>query len=247
MNLSEMVKRMLGPFYDENDVESRFNLRVLTAQFNIIKPKNEVLFQIPEKYKPEEKLLRNYRFYHPYLASRSISDKTAIVYDIGYDSQNDQITFPLRDKYKNCLGIGRRNIKFKRYEYPKGMIKPLYGVYELPKFINYLWLVEGPFNLWSLYEWNKPGIALLGTGTERQYKELLNINCNGYVLALDPDDAGRKGIYKLGNYLLKYRKNNIYVALLPDGKDINDLNYDEFKQLQVISFKEWLKSYNKNN
>lgn len=72
---------------------------------------------------------------------------------------------------------------------------------------------------------------------------LLDIECQGYVLALDPDDAGRLGIYKLGNYLIKNKLTNVYVPLLPEGKDINDLSHEEFKQVQVVSFKEWLKLY----
>ena len=43
---------------------------------------------------------------------------------------------------------------------------------------------------------------------------------------LDPDEAGRKGIYKLGNFLQDHRKNNINVALIPEGKDVNDLTYE---------------------
>ena len=35
---------------------------------------------------------------------------------------------------------------------------------------------------------------------------------------LDPDEAGRKGIYKLGNFLQDHRKNNINVALIPPGR-----------------------------
>lgn len=241
-----MVQRMLGSFYDENDVEARFGLKVLEAQYSIIKPKNEILFKIPEPLSDQESLLRNYRYYHTYLKNRRISENTANAYDIGYDNLNDQITFPLRDIYKNCLGIGRRNIKVKRYEYPKGLIKPIYGVYELPKFVNYLWVVEGPFNLWSLYEWGKTGIALLGTGTEHQYKELLKIKCSGYVLALDSDEAGRKGIYKLSNFLENNNRKNIYVALLPDGKDINDLTHEEFTDLEVVTLNRWLALYNVN-
>ena len=120
-----------------------------------------------------------------------------------------------------------------------GMVKPLYGIYELPRFIRYLWIVEGPFNLWSLRGWNKPGVALLGTGTESQYKQLLNVPCEGYVLALDPDEAGMKGTYKLGEFLLNNHKYNINVSLIPTGKDVNDLQEDEFKNIQVVSYKQW--------
>jgi DNA primase len=60
---------------------------------------------------------------------------------------------------------------------------------------------------------------------------------------LDPDEAGRKGIYKLGNFLQEHKKQNINIALIPEGKDVNDLTYEEFKQVQIISFNEWKRWY----
>lgn len=64
-------------------------------------------------------------------------------------------------------------------------------------FMNYLTYIEtvmyvsGPFNLWSLTQWKRQGVALLGTGTQNQYKQLLELDCKNYILALDPDEAGR--------------------------------------------------------
>lgn len=98
---------------------------------------------------------------------------------------------------------------------------------------------NGPFNLWSLHQWGKQGVALLGTGTENQYKQLLTINCKGFVLCLDPDEAGRKGTNKIIDFLLNNRKNNIFVTLMPEGKDVNDLTKEEFRNIEVVSYKQW--------
>lgn len=246
MGLSEVIQRLLGNLYNEDEVESRFGLKLLSVQSNIQHQTKPSLFKIPDKsqfsYNDEE--LKQYRFYHPYLHSRGISKSTAEKYDIGYDSNNEQITFPIRDRLRYCKGIGRRSINKKFYRYPTGMVKPLYGVYELPTKVIHLFVVEGPFNLWSLYEWGKCGVALLGTGTEHQYKELLTVDCLDYVLALDPDEAGRKGINKLGNFLSRNTDRKVYVALLPDGRDVNDLQYEEFRQIQIVTFKEWRLMYN---
>ena len=103
--------------------------------------------------------------------------------------------------------------------------------------------MEGPFNLWSLYQWGKTGIALLGTGTEYQYKLLSQIKCKGYVLCLDPDSAGRNGTRKIIDYLLKHKKKNIFVTLMPEGKDVNDLTEDEFKNVEVVKYFEFYKKY----
>lgn len=241
--LNYVIKDLLGPIYHEDEVEAKFHLNTLIIQSHFEYTKNEPLFQLPNTNIISEKTLRNYRYYHPYLANRNISEDTANFYDIGFDQYNNQITFPIRNIYRECLAIGRRNIDKKFYTYPSGFVKPLYGIYELNDFLNYVYIVEGPFNLWSLHEYKKEGIALLGTGTEFQYKELLKIKCKGFVLALDPDDAGRHGTLKLGNFL-KNKNIKSYVTLLPDGKDINDLTYEEFQSLIAVPFSQWQKIYN---
>lgn len=245
MPLLQVMQTLLGDNYNENEIESLFSLKTLQIQSNILQVRKPRLFEIPNKtdFTYNETELNRYKYYHPYLAQRGISEKTALHYDIGYDSSCEQITFPIRDKLRYCKGIGRRSISKKMYRYPPGMKKPLYGVYELPQKVAQLFVVEGPFNLWSLYEWGKSGVALLGTGTEQQYIELLTIECEEYILALDPDEAGRKGIYKLGTFLSQNSKKDISVTLLPDGKDVNDLKQEEFKRIQLVTFKEWKRMF----
>lgn len=52
-----------------------------------------------------------------------------------------------------------------------------------------------------------------------------------YTLGLDPDKAGAKGTWKLKHGL----KNKLLTKLvLPTGKDINNLSYEEFIRLQEI-------------
>lgn len=237
-DLSATIKEILGDLYNEDEVESRFNLSALNNEI-FIQEKKIDLFKIPTTKIITETTLRSYREYHPYLEQRRITKEVTEIYDLGFDKYNNQITFPIRNIYKECIGVGRRSILHKSYIYPSGMVKPLYGVYELSNYINYLFIVEGPFNLWSLKGWGKQGVALLGTGTEHQYQELLKINCKGYVLALDPDDAGRNGTIKIANFLKQNRKQNIYVLLLPNGKDVNDLTQEEFRTIPVVTYQEW--------
>lgn len=243
-DLSEVVKDLLGSAYDEDEVEARFEIQTSMARETVIQETTrKPLFQLKDKSSMmSENDLRYFRKYHPYLANRKITEQTAITYDIGYDEKNNHITFPIRDIKRRCLGLGRRAINEKQYIYPIGFTKPLYGVFELPPQIRHLWVVEGPFNLWSLFQYNKSGVALLGTGTSYQYKLLLGIKCNDYVLALDGDDAGRKGIYKLGNFLTENKK-KVYVAVVPDNQDINDMTQQQFQTMVVTPFYEWKKYY----
>lgn len=243
-DLVNMLKDILGNSFNESEIETKFNLQAELLKEQVLKSeKVGPVFKIPDKTHIGENQLRQYREYHPYLQYRKININTADMYDIGYDSYNEHITFPIKDIYNRCIGIGRRSIKEKKYIYPEGMVKPLYGVYELPKYIRHLWVVEGPFNLWSLFQYGKTGVALLGTGTQHQYDCLLNINCLDYVLALDGDDAGHKGIKKLGNHLIKNNK-KVFVACVPDNKDINDMSDVEFYNMSVIPYLEWKKYFN---
>lgn len=242
-DLPNMMREILGASYNELDVNSRFGFNSLMLQ-NMVEVKPKVQFAIPKKTTVvSESILKQFRVYHPYLAQRRISENTAKLYDIGYDAINQHITFPIRDINNRCIGIGRRSILKKEYFYPAQFTKPLYGIYELERPIRTLYVVEGPFNLWSLAEWKKKGVALLGTGTSYQYEQLKSIRSDYIILALDPDDAGRNGILKLGKYLQDCGRKNIYVADLPDGKDINDLTFEEFRFVEVLTFKEWQLKY----
>lgn len=102
---------------------------------------------------------------------------------------------------------------------------------------------SGPFNLWSLYEYGKTGVALLGTGTQLQLKQLLEIKCNDYVLALDGDKAGHNGTKKIAQYLQRNNK-IVYVADVPNGYDINDMTPEQFKNMEVMTYNEWIQKYN---
>ena len=85
-------------------------------------------------------------------------------------------------------------------------------------------------------------MGLLGTGTDYQYNLLLKFKCNGYILCLDPDDAGRNGILKLGTLLFKKHK-VVYVVDMPEGKDVNDLLKEQFDNITLLSFQEWKQRY----
>lgn len=188
-DIVKMISYMLGDSYNESEIDELFGLKTLLIK-DAYTDKPRILWGIPEKrLENQESKLRTYRTYHPYLRSRNINEDTAKFYDIGFDAVMNQITFPIYDINHKCIGVGRRDIDKKQYLYPRAINKPLYGLYELPKLVRSLFVVEGPFNLWSLHQWGKYGVALLGTGTERQYKALSMIQTVNYILALDPDTA----------------------------------------------------------
>lgn len=177
----------------------------------------------------QENQLQQYRYYHPYMYKRGLTDEIIERYDIGYDKINDMITFPVRDIQGRCLFLAKRSVKGKFFILPQGKNKPLYGVYELDYSKSDIYIVESFFNALTLAKWGYNAIAMMGTGSNYQYKLINELPFRTIHLCLDGDMAGRHGTEKL----LKIIKNGVlvYNHVLPDGKDVNDLTEDEFNQL----------------
>lgn len=195
-----------------------------------------------------EQELATYRFYHPYMWKRKLTPEVVEKYDVGYQkdfvlkTKNDDgtekcwppvecLTFPVRDKDGNCLFVSRRAIYNKNFFLPPNIEKPVYGIYELPDNCMDVVICESVFNALTCVAYGVPALALFGTGDENQYKVLNSLPVRHYILGLDPDKAGAKGTWKLKKNL----KGKLLTKLiLPYGKDINDLSYEEFISLQQI-------------
>lgn len=200
------------------------------------------------KYVSEEELDK-YRYTHPYMYQRKLTDEVINLFDVGYDPNfvihykdekgkeqekviGECITFPIRDEKGNVLFIARRAIHSKIFHYPKEEIKPVYGIYELPPNCNEIILCESIINALTCYVYGKAALAFNGTGTPYQYEQLLSLPCRHFILALDPDEAGYKGIQRIKRYLKNKKMLSMYV--IPKGKDINDLTEVEFNSLQEV-------------
>ena len=188
----------------------------------------------PAEYVTEAEL-DSYRYTHPYMYRRKLTDAIIEKFDIGYDKKRDCITMPVRDESGRTLFVATRSVKGKSFLYPPDSIKPVYGLYEL-KGVNYdeLYVCESQINALTCWVYGKYGVALLGTGTTFQYEQLRNLPCRKLILALDPDKAGWKGYYKLKKALTN---KIIYKAAIPYGKDVNDLSKEEFLNLKLELFR----------
>lgn len=70
-----------------------------------------------------------YRYIHPYMYERGLTDKIVERFDIGYDRERKEITFPVRNIEGKCVFIAGRSVKRKFFRLPKGMDKPVYQAY----------------------------------------------------------------------------------------------------------------------
>lgn len=198
--------------------------------FNIGKPEKQELKYV------DKAILEKFRFTHPYMFKRRLNLDTIKKFDVGYDEDNDCITFPNRDENGNIVFIATRNIKNKYFHYPDGVEKPVYGLYEIYREqkhgadINTVYICESMFNALTVWSYGKYAVALNGTGSSNQIEVLKKCPIRHFILALDPDEAGRKGTQKL----IKGLNNKILeIAEIPKNKDVNDLTKEEFDNLVI--------------
>ena len=199
-----------------------------------------------KKYISEQEL-DSYRYTHPYMYKRKLTDEIIDLFDIGYDKNSECITFPNRDINGNCLFIARRSVKTKFFNYPQDVEKPVYGLYELnairnvnghtvhilPNFPNEIIICESMLDALTCWVYGKYAVALNGTGNENQFKTLRNMPNRKFILATDMDEAGLKARERirqsLGNKLVTEYMWDINVA-----KDINDMSKEYFDSLKEV-------------
>jgi len=213
-----------------------------SVEFNLSRGK-----KIKDKKETEEKLkyidkseLDKYRYIHKYLLNRGISKEIIRKFDIGYDKEQDCITFPNKDVNGNILFFATRHTKKKRFHYPPGAKKVVYGLYEIKRElkkgakIDEIYLTESMVDALTIWSWGKYAVALNGTGNSNQIKELNEFPCRTYVLATDNDDAGKKA----RDFLKKNLKNKILKQIsyksYGDCKDINDMTKEQFDKCRII-------------
>lgn len=190
---------------------------------------------LSNSYVTEEELDK-YRYYHPYWTKRGITDEKIIeLFDLGYDSNTNSIVFPVRDIEGRCLFIARRNVRSKFFNYPQGVTKPLYGLYELyqlESLPNELIVCESMIDALTAWQLGRYAVALNGLGNELQFKQLRELPCRKLILATDNDEAGLKA----RDRIRKNIKNKIITEYqFPDGyKDLNDLVFEGFGKLKEI-------------
>lgn len=193
---------------------------------------------VSPKYVSEEELDK-YRYFHPYMYKRGLTDDIIELFDIGYDSATESITFPVRDTSGRCLFVARRSVKTKFFNYPEGVEKPLYGLYEIMRFykerysIQEVIVCESMLDALSFWTVGKYAVALNGVESELQIKQLKELPCRKIILATDSDEKGmlaRQRIRKkIGNRKL------ITEYIFPKGrKDANDCTRQELLSLEEV-------------
>lgn len=193
-----------------------------------------------KKYISEQEL-DSYRYTHPYMYKRKLTDEIIDLFDIGYDKSTECITFPNRDINGNCLFIARRSVKTKFFNYPQDVEKPVYGLYECNIcaktiknwFPDEIIICESMLDALTCWVYGKYAVALNGTGNENQFKTLRNMPNRKFILATDMDEAGLKARERI-RQSLDNKLVTEYVWDINVAKDINDMNKEYFDSLKEV-------------
>ena len=225
------------------DDEGYFGFKWLVNTFgpSIPEERKEIVLNLDrEKKKDEgdfvtEEELDRYRFIHPYMYERKLTDRVISFFDVGYDDATNCITFPVRDERGRVVFIFRRSVSGRYFNIPKHVNKGdhLYGLYEVKNNlfqIEEVWICEGILDALNCWGAGIFAVALMqAIPTNKQIDLLNSIPVRKFVIALDNDKAGNMGAERIRDRV--YDK-LLYRAMLPAGKDVNDLSMEELLNLE---------------
>lgn len=238
-SLSELV----GACFDS---DHKFGEDWLCERFgDVLNNKNNYIAPINIHNKPKEYLdisiLDKYKYFHPYMFKRRLTEDIIKKFTIGYDSNTDCLVFPVWDEHGRLVMLTRRSVKSKFFNIQKDIDKPVYLLnFILKENIKTVYIVESQINALTCWVYGYPAVALFGTGSQHQYDILNKSGISHFVLCFDGDDAGTKGIKK---FLKNINHDKIIdIKTMPPGKDVNDLEKHEFESLPIINSFEWLKN-----
>lgn len=181
----------------------------------------------------DESILKKYNYYHEYMWKRKLTQPVVDMFEVGYDVDKEMITFPVRDEYGKLLFITKRSVKNKFFEIPENVNKPVYLLYYILQHnIKSVAIVESQINALYLWSLGIPAVALFGTGSPYQYELLKKSGIRCFTLMFDGDEAGYKGAQRFKYNMPK----DIFITecKLPQGKDVNDLTFEEINSLKYI-------------
>ena len=181
----------------------------------------------------DESILDNYKFFHPYMFQRGLTEDVIRKYKVGCTEDGKYITFPCWDEHDNLVGIYKRSTTGKEFIIPTNIKKCVYLLnFLIKEHRDIAYVCESQINALTLLSWGYPAIALFGTGTSEQYEILNRSGIRNFILCFDGDDAGWKG----RNRFVKHINKSCFITtkVLPSGKDVNDLTKEDFDSLEEI-------------
>ena len=168
-----------------------------------------------------------------WIYKRGFIKKTIHKWDCRSNSYNDLI-IPVKDTDGSVLGLITRRIQATpKYLFSKGFQKSkyLFGMNNLAN-AETLIVVEGALDVMWLDQYNYPSVGILGAIISKFQGNLLgSLNPTEVVLALDNDEAGKKGISK-ATLDLNSKFMLSYIKLPQNIKDVQEIrNFQKLKKI----------------
>ena len=159
-----------------------------------------------------------------YLHKRGLSGWLIDAFKLGFDPDGRVVLFPVRDMsgrvaFYNAKDIDKNSQIFGLYELCSGRFSQGLATPE-----SEIWITESEIDALSLIDRGRYAVAIMGSHiSEAQCRELESTPFRRYVLALDNDDAGRKGAAQIKRLLIPKGFRFTNLRWDTDLKDINDL------------------------
>lgn len=176
-----------------------------------------------------ESELDSYRYTHPYMYERMLTDRVIEYFDVGYDEKTRCLTFPVHDLDGVSLFFQRRSVEGKRFQndvtdLKGGVLYGLYQVYKNVSWIDRLYITESPIDALTLWKYRMPAVATMqAIPTTTQIELLKRVPVRVLICAQDQDEAGDAGAARIKKHLQWHK---LLYRVRMDRKDINKLDQD---------------------
>lgn len=178
---------------------------------------------------------------HPYLASRSVSPRTARTFGLGFYAGKGvlrgRIVIPIHNDAGQLVAYAGRAIDGQepKYRFPAGFRKSLV-LFNLHRAIapkaSTVIVVEGFFDTIAVHQAGYPVVGLMGSTLSRRQADLLATHFDRVLLMLDGDEAGRQGAISIAHALgVRMSVSNIS---LEHGRQPDQLTAREIQHLMAV-------------
>lgn len=208
-------------------IQEDISLEQINKALNMYNRQNSINEDILDKYDNPPK----------YFAEQGFSKDTLDYFEVGYcGDSNDRLyrraTIPWRDEKGNLVTINARatfDDYDNKYIFKKGSNKNgvLYNLNNLERDLDKpIIITEGEKDVWRLHEFGyHRAVAIGGGGKIGDRKWLLREYTTEAILALDPDEAGKKATKEITKEL--YPLMDVYTVKIPNDTDIGDIRDQE--------------------
>ena len=193
-------------------------------------------FSLPEPMTEpivQEEELQRYRFFHPYMWERKLTQRVVEYFDVGYDKESNCLTFPVKDLFGDVRFIQRRGVSGKFFHFGEATNKGhyVYGLYEAS--LNpdrKIVITEAPIDALTAWTRGYAGVATCGLPIDpRQLDILQNYPVREYIVATDDDSAGDAA----AAYLKKKLNKILWRAHFGGKKDLNAMTDEDWEKFSI--------------